>query len=126
MTTTKTPTSAMAAILEQIKPETNLFPATSRYYGLETSTLETKEGKTVNYLTRRFIPQPEQYETIREYAVTEGDRPDNLAAQQLGDPEQSWRIADPNNVMRPDELTEEIGRKIRITLPEGIPGAQNA
>ena len=25
--------------------------------------------------------------------------------------------------MRPDELTETLGRRLRITLPEGIPGA---
>ena len=24
--------------------------------------------------------------------------------------------------MRPDELTEVLGRRLRITLPEGIPG----
>ena len=27
--------------------------------------------------------------------------------------------------MRPDELTETIGRRLRITLPEGIPGMPN-
>jgi hypothetical protein len=31
-------------------------------------------------------------------------------------------VADANGAMRPDELTEEIGRKLRITLPEGVPG----
>jgi hypothetical protein len=121
-----TMTDPMKMILKNLKLETNLFPPTSRYYGIETAQTEIKDGKTVVYLKRRFIPQPERYDLIREYTVTEGDRPDNLAAQQLGDPEQSWRIADPNNVMRPEELTEEVGRKLRITLPEGIPGAQNA
>lgn len=116
----------MKMILEKLKLETSLFPATSRYYGIETATMETEDGKTVVYLERRFIPQPDRYEEIREYTVTEGDRPDNIAALQMGDPEQSWRIADPNNVMRPEELTDEVGRKLRITLPEGIPGAQNA
>jgi hypothetical protein len=28
--------------------------------------------------------------------------------------------------MRPDELTETVGRRLRITLPEGIPGMPNA
>ena len=44
----------------------------------------------------------------------------------LGDPEQFWRVCDANRAMRPDELTETIGRRLRITLPEGIPGAPNA
>jgi len=58
--------------------------------------------------------------------LTEGDRLDNLTFDYLGDPEQFWRIADANRAMRPDELTETIGRQLRITLPEGIPGASNA
>ena len=53
-------------------------------------------------------------------------RLDNLAAEYLGDPEQFWRICDANGVLRPDELTDTIGRRIRITLPDGIPGAPNA
>jgi hypothetical protein len=28
--------------------------------------------------------------------------------------------------MRPDELVEEAGRRLRITLPEGIPGVTDA
>ena len=55
--------------------------------------------------------------------MTEGERLDNIAAQYLGDPEQFWRICDANGAMRPDELTETVGRRLRITLPEGIPGA---
>ena len=37
-------------------------------------------------------------------------------------PRQFWRVCDANAAMRPDELTETIGRRLRITLPEGIPG----
>lgn len=112
----------MKTILKNLKLETNLFPPTSRYYGVETTTMETSGGKTVVYLKRRFIAQPERFELIKEHTVTEGDRPDNVAAQHLGDPEQFWRIADANNVMRPEELTDETGRKLRITQPEGIQG----
>ena len=52
-----------------------------------------------------------------------GDRLDNITSAFLGDPEQFWRVADANGAMRPEELTERVGRRIRITLPEGIPGA---
>jgi hypothetical protein len=58
--------------------------------------------------------------------VTQGDRLDNVTARYLGDPEAFWRICDANNAMRPNELTETIGRRLRITLPEGIPGPPNA
>ena len=46
-------------------------------------------------------------------------------ARYLGDPEQFWRLCDANAALRPDELME-VGRWLRITLPEGIPGIPNA
>ncbi len=119
------PTNPMEAILQSVKLETNLFPPTSRYHGKKTVTLEIPDGKTVVYLERRFIAQPERFDLIREHTVTEGDRPDNVAAEVLGDPEQFWRLADANNVLRPQELTQEVGRKLRVTQPEGVPGVSN-
>jgi hypothetical protein len=101
------------------------FPPTSRYHGIETDTWETPGGKQVRYLKRRFLPQPERFSLLEEHVVANGDRLDNLAAQYLGDPEQFWRLADANNAMRPQDLTAEPGRRLRITLPEGIPGVQN-
>ncbi|MGX2041058.1 LysM domain-containing protein [Methylocaldum sp. MU1018] len=103
-----------------------LFPPTSRYYGIETTTLEISEGRVVIYLKRRFVPPPERFELLQEHAVTEGERLDNIAAQYLDDPEQFWLLCDANRAMRPDELTEAIGRRLRITLPEGIPGSPSA
>lgn len=102
------------------------FPPTSRYSGIETATLETVEGETVIYLRRRFVPQPERFTVLQEHTVVQGDRLDNITARYLNDPEQFWRICDANRALRPDELTETIGRKLRITLPEGIPGAAGA
>jgi hypothetical protein len=105
---------------------TPLFPATSRYHGLETARLETAQGKTIVYLRRRFVPQPERFALLQEHTHTQSERLDNISAQYLGDPEQFWRICDANRAMRPDELTETVGRRLRITLPEGIPGNQSA
>jgi hypothetical protein len=103
-----------------------MFSITSRYYNTPTLQLETAAGKTIVYLRRRFVPPPERFALLQEHTVTEGDRMDNLAAQYLGDPEQFWRICDANGAIRPEELTETIGRRLRITLPEGIPGVPNA
>ena len=105
--------------------QTTNFPATSRYYNFETATLETPDGRTIIFLKRRFVPPPENFSLLQEYVVVQGDRPDNITARFLGDPEQFWRICDANRAMRPDELTETIGRQLRITLPEGIPGTPN-
>ncbi|MUL34946.1 LysM peptidoglycan-binding domain-containing protein [Gloeocapsopsis dulcis] len=103
----------------------DIFPITSRYYGIETTTLETTAGKTVVYLKRRFVPSPERFEVIQEHTVTQGDRLDNITARYLGDPEQFWRICDANNAMNPDELIQ-INRQLAIALPEGIQGNQYA
>lgn len=102
------------------------FSPTSRYYGIETTTLETPEGKVVIYLRRRFVPSPERFALLQEHVVKQDERLDNITAQYLGDPEQFWRVCDGNGAMRPEELTETIGRRLRITLPEGIPGIPNA
>lgn len=102
---------------------TNPFPPTSRYFNLETAVWEDAQGKPYRYLRRRFLPSPERFSLLQEHTVTEGERLDYLAARYLGDPEQFWRLADANNAMRPEALTEEPGRRLRITLPEGIPGA---
>lgn len=98
------------------------FPVTSRYHRIETKTLETPDGKTIVYLCRRFAPSPDRFALLQEHTVVEGDRLDNIAAQYLGDPEQFWRICDANNAIRPEDLMAEVGRRLRITLPEGIPG----
>ena len=105
---------------------TNNFSPMSRYSGIETATIETPEGKVVIFLRRRFLPQPERFALLQEHVVLQGERLDNITARYLGDPEQFWRVCDANGAMRPDELTETAGRRLRITLPEGIPGIPNA
>jgi hypothetical protein len=102
------------------------FPPTSRYFGIETATIETRDRRTYIYLRRRFVPPPERFAPLAEHVVAQRDRLDNITARYLTDPEQFWRVCDANRAMRPDDLTTEIGRRLRITLPEGIPGPPNA
>lgn len=116
------PIQVMPGVIQPGSLKANLFPITSRYYGLDTATLKTPTGTPIVYLRRRFVPSSERFALLQEHTVTEGERLDNITAQYLGDPEQFWRVADANNAMNPSELTETIGRKLRITLPEGIPG----
>jgi hypothetical protein len=104
----------------------NPFPPTSRYAAVETTTLETAGGVTVIYLRRRFVPPPERFSPLQEHVVQQNERLDNITARYLDDPEQFWRLCDANRAMRPDELTETVGRRLRITLPEGVPGMPNA
>jgi len=117
---------ALQALLQRDGVKVNHFPPTSRYYGLATATLTAADGSTVIYVRRRFLPQPERFALLQEHEVTEGDRLDNLAAKYQGDAEQYWRICDANTAMLPNDLTKTIGRRLKITLPEGIPGTPNA
>jgi hypothetical protein len=96
-----------------------MFEPTSRYYAIETvkMTVGEDEPRVVSYKRRRFIPPGETMTIIAEHTVTQGDRLDNLAVRYVGDPEQFWRICDANNVLRPEELTEEIGCIVKIALP---------
>ena len=119
-------TDPLKSLLAPGALKTTLFPPESRYHGLETAELTRADGSVVAYLTRRFVPPPERFALLYEHAVEQGDRLDNLAARYLGDPEQFWRLCDANGAIRPDELTETVGRRLRITLPEGIPGAPDA
>ena len=114
-------TDPVMAMLAQTSLQTTLFAPNSRYYGLPTLTI-TQGGQPVAYLTRRFLPQPEQFTALQEYTVTQGDRLDNIAAKFMGDPSLFWRLCDANGAMRPEELTATVGRKLVITLPVGVTG----
>ncbi len=93
-----------------------MFAITSRYQGIPTAVLTLPDGRQIVYVRRRFVPHPEDLTQIGEHVVLPGERPDQIAAQEFGDPEQSWRLADANRALEPDELTTP-GRHLRITLP---------
>ena len=106
--------------------KSNLFPQNSRYCNIDTAKMELADGREVVYLKRRFLPRADQLTLLQEHMVEEGDRLDNITFRYWNDPLQFWRICDANNAMHPAELTAEIGRRLRITLPEGVPGPLNA
>lgn len=95
-----------------------MFDHTSRYYTLKTLTISTQNGHVVVYKSRRFLPQAESMTVLTEVAVTQGDRLDLITARTLGAPEQFWQVCDANNALNPICLTDEIGRKLRIPMPQ--------
>ena len=117
------PMAALLTLTQGLPLAATLFPPNSRYLGIETAKLTTAAGVEVVYLRRRFVPPSEELALLREHRVVERDRLDNLAAKYFGDPELFWRICDANRALRPDELTEVAGRRLRITLPHGLQGA---
>ena len=96
---------------------------TSRYAGVEIATSTAADGTEVRWFRRRFIPSPEHLGTSHDHVVRAGERLDLVAAEELGDAELWWRVADANRAMRPAELTAEPGRRLRISQPPGFPGA---
>jgi hypothetical protein len=98
-----------------------MFPQTSRYYGLDTAQLTLPDGRQVVYLRRRFVPQGATLATLAEYRPKADDRLDNISNQFFQDPLQFWRICDANDVLRPEDLTDERhqNKPIRIPLPQG-------
>jgi hypothetical protein len=110
------------AMLAQTSLQNNLFEANSRYYGLPVMNLVLTDGTAIAYVARRFVPAPERFQTLQRHTVTQGERLDNIAAKYLSDPTLFWRLCDSNRAMRPEDLTDQPGRTLRITLPVGITG----
>ena len=97
------------------------FPPDSRYHGLPTAQATLPDGRSVAYVTRRFLPPPENFALLQTVTVAAGQRADQLAAQHLGVAAQWWRLADANGAMHPEAMVAEPGTRLKITLPEGVP-----
>jgi hypothetical protein len=109
------------AMLAQTSLQTTLFASTSRYYGLATATI-LQQGRPIAYVLQRFVPQPERFQLLQQHTVMQGERLDNITATYLGDPTLFWRVCDANRARRPWKLVETVGRKLRITMPDGVTG----
>lgn len=94
-----------------------MFEPSSRYYPVQTATLETADGRLISYKQRRFPPRGEAMRLLVEVTVAEEDRLDLIAARTIGDPEQFWRICDANNALNPFDL-EKSGTTLRVAIPE--------
>ncbi len=95
-----------------------MFEETSRYYSLETEIYETADGRIIKYKKQRFLPQGKNLSLLVNVTVNEGNRLDLIAAQTIGDSEQFWRICDANNAMNPFDLTTEVGKTLRVPIPQ--------
>jgi hypothetical protein len=98
-----------------------MFTTGSRYADLPVLQYPLPDGRIVRYVARRLLPDPDGLTTIAIHVVRDGERLDQVAAAELGDPEQAWRVADAHRVLDPAELTAEAGTRLRITLPAGLP-----
>ena len=90
---------------------------TSRYYSIETVTYTGPDRRSHSYKRRRFLPQGENMPVLTEATVTQSDRLDLITARTLGDPCQFWRVCDANNALNPFDLTNVVGRRLKIPMP---------
>jgi nucleoid-associated protein YgaU len=111
----------LESLLQNATAGSQPFPPNSRYHGQPVLTYVDAEGWEVAYLARRVVPAPDRFATVQTHTVQQQDRLDNISARHFGDPEQWWRLADANGAVRPGELVETPGRRLRVTLGEGIP-----
>jgi hypothetical protein len=96
-----------------------MFDPRSRYASVATSELEVDDAggvRTIRFVRRRFIPSDAGSIVLVEHQVRQGERLDNITALHLGDPTQYWRLCDTNGALEPDDLTDEIGERIRIAI----------
>lgn len=100
------------------------FPPDSRYHGLPVKTVAMPGGAPIPYLARRLVPDPDEFVTLRMRRVAEGERLDQIAASEIGDPGAWWQICDANGAVWPDDL-EALDTHLRLTLPAGVPGAED-
>jgi len=110
------------ALLQSGQLPTNNFPVTSRYHHIKTAMFDGLDDQAIVYLKRRFVPPPEHYYSTQQHIVEQRERLDNITAKYLMDPEQFWQLADANGAMKPQELTEATGRKLRIPQGTGLSG----
>ena len=112
----------LQALLQPLPLSATLFPPNSRYAGIATAIYDPDGERPIIYLRRRFVPPPERLGLLVEHVLRQGERPGHIAAAEIGDPELFWRLCDANRALHPAELTAELGRRLRVPLPEGMPG----
>jgi hypothetical protein len=88
-----------------------MFSKKSRYAKVNNAEYIDSKGRNISYKRIRFIPEtPPQ----RGHIITEGERLDHIAYYYYKDGRRFWRICDANAAMFPDDLADDIGRKIFI------------
>ena len=110
-------TDPVQALIDAGALPASAFAESSRYHGVPVARLRSgPDDPGTAYLLRRF-PTPAIPEAAAlVHVVHAGERPDLLGFRAYGDAELWWRIADANAVTDPFELTDTLGRRVRIPV----------
>jgi hypothetical protein len=95
-----------------------MFDHDSRYRNLPVLHDTDAQGRTVAYISRRFLPPAGTLPVLTKLVCKEGDRLDHLAARVLGNATLFWRIADANDAIDPTDLTGTPGRELIVPVPQ--------
>jgi hypothetical protein len=88
-----------------------MFDDKSRYANTEQYIVTDRRGRHVNVVA---VPESLQQALQGYHLLIQGQRADQLAAQYLDNPAGFWRIADINDSMLPEQLSE----KPKIAIPQ--------
>ena len=81
-----------------------MFDDNSRYKNAEQYEMQDKRGRNVKVVA---TPKPLKQQILGYHLLKQGQRPDHLAARYLNNPAGFWRIADANDAMLPEALSEQ-------------------
>lgn len=80
-----------------------MFDKKSRYFGLDPYIVTDRRDRRVNVVP---VPSAPKESLLGVHRHKQGERLDHLAAKYLKDPAGYWRIAERNDVMLPEALSE--------------------
>lgn len=83
---------------------------TSRYSSIAQATSTTRDGREIQVLTLRRLPEVAGQATV----VQGSDRLDVMAHRLCADGSRFWRIADANTELEANKLVVEAGRIIEV------------
>ena len=87
-----------------------MFLPSSRYAHLDEIYIEDAQGRRIVYKARRFPPMWRGAHMAGLDPVRFHDRPDLMAARNLGNPLSFYRICESNPIMHPMELVAEVDK----------------
>ncbi len=88
-----------------------MFDEKSRYKAAEQYLVKDRRGRTVPVVA---VPETPRQTILGQHLLRQGQRPDHLAYQYLNDPAGFWRIAEANDAMLPEALSEQS----EIAIPD--------
>ncbi len=88
-----------------------MFDPKSRYVKAQTFVVTDARGRQVRAVA---APPPPNQVQLGIHLLKQGERLDLLAAKYLSDPAGYWRIAEQNDVMLPETLTEATEIEIPV------------